>query len=402
MGKQRGHSTWRQFLIGFAVTLVFVTVVRETEVVEHLAYSIERGRLRAIYEKLPSQETIDRWNAPSRRVADVARPSVVYVETKRNVSLSESSSLLERLGRSHPLLRGENAPGDRGQREYVESGLGSGFVVDSDAGHIITNFHVIEDAEEVYVILHDGRRFSADVIGVDPESDLAVLKIEADRLHAIEFGDSRLLGVGDEVFALGNPFGLDGTFSRGIVSGLGRSNIAINNLTYEGFIQTDAVINPGNSGGPLVNLRGEVIGVNTAIATHSGQFSGVGFAIPSHRVVQLLPQLLKQGRVVRGFLGVGYQDVHNARSLAEDELDWHESDGVIITTIQRGSPADIADLRVGDVLVSIGGSAVGNSNELKDVIAAIAPGTNTIVRYWRDSAFHEVDIKLVVRNVPRF
>lgn len=381
-----------------------VLLLRQTEIIEHAAYSIEKGRLRALTEQVPSAAMLDELQTPNRVVANLVTPAVVYIETTRTVRLGDLALMTERLklpefSDAHPWLRGDaNDQDSDEERELVESSLGSGFVVDAENGYIVTNHHVTEGADSIEVVFHDGRRYDAEVVGVDPETDLAVLSVAAGRLFEVTFGDSGKLSVGDDVFALGSPFGLDGTFSRGIVSGLGRSNVAINNMVYQDFIQTDAVINPGNSGGPLVNLRGEVIGVNTAIATNTGNFNGVGFAIPSLRVQRLLPQLLAGGKIVRGFLGVGYRDVHDQRRRAEEELGWSEATGVIVASVQSNSPAEEAGLRDDDIIVEISGKPVNSSIDLKDVIAEIPPGRRVTIRFWRDGAFESVDATLVARR----
>jgi len=248
----------------------------------------------------------------------------------------------------------------------------------------------------VEVSVSDGRRFDARIVGSDPATDLAVLSIPADRLHEVRFGDSRRLAVGDEVFAIGNPFGLDGTFSRGIISALGRSNVLIHNVTYAGFIQTDAVINPGNSGGPLVNRRGEVIGVNTAIATDSGRFDGVGFAIPASRVVGLIPQLLQGREIVRGFLGVSTADIREYKELSES-LGWFERHGAIVQMVLPGQPAERAGIRLHDILVRINDEPIQSSSNLMDKIALLEPESRVRVTYWRGGTTHETELVLSQR-----
>jgi S1-C subfamily serine protease len=394
------QRSWKHFAIVFATSVAAVLFIRETEVLEYVSYRIEKGRLRALAEQVTPEEMIDALQTPNRRVAALVTPAVVYIETTRVVSLSD-------FAKAHESLQDSDAFGKNHARiddeEFVrfESGLGSGFVFDAEAGYVMTNYHVANGADRIDVVLHDGRRFEAQVVGADRETDLAVLRVDAERLHEIKFGDSGSLSVGDDVFALGNPFGLDGTFSSGIVSRLGRSNISIKNVTYQGFIQTDAVINPGNSGGPLVNLRGEVVGVNTAIASESGTFAGVGFAIPSRRIVQLLPQLIK-GKVVRGFLGVGHLDVHAFRERAIEELGWSKSHGVIVNSVLKDSPAEACGLRAGDVIVAIGGVEIKDSIEIRDYIAAQPPGKRISIRFWRSDRFMTVETDLVERVSPPF
>jgi len=345
-------------------------------------------------------------------------PAVVRVAVIREIDIEDTGDVLARRGDDsekldfdaiHPWLRedqenpGEpdepDEPAEAGEendpRSFEVEETGSGFVFDAANGYILTNYHVISDAARIEVFLPDGRRHEARAVGVDPATDLAVLAVPAERLHQLAFGDSAALAVGDEVFAIGNPFGLDGTFSRGIVSALGRST-RIRDVPYQGFIQTDAVINPGNSGGPLVNLRGEVVGVNTAIATDTGRFDGVGFAIPSARVVALLPQILSGKQVVRGFLGVGTVDVHDNREQA-DALGWAEAYGVIVTNVWPDSPAADAGIRERDILLQVGDHEIGNGIDLMDTVALLAPDTESTITYWRDGQRHTVKVRITSR-----
>ncbi len=400
----RAQASLRQFLIAFFGTATIVAVVLCTGLVEHVSYTIEKGRLRALSEQVPSGRMLDELQTPGRLVAELVTPTVVRVETIRTIAAPDLEAVRELIGsdpdfdRNHPWLRGDEQGADGfAPFPIIESGNGSGFIVDAERGYIVTNHHVTDGADRIEVILHDGRRYRARVVGSDPQSDLAVLFVPAGRLHQVTFGDSTRLAVGDDVFALGNPFRLEGTFSRGIVSGLARSGIRIAGVTYQGFIQTDAVINPGNSGGPLVNLRGEVVGVNTAIATRTGNYDGVGFAIPSARVVSLLPQLIAGGRIVRGFLGVVPVDVRQQRERAE-ALGWSHADGVLIAGVEQDSPASRADLQPGDILLEIDGKPVASASELRDIIAAIPPGTQVSIRLWHDGDFKMVDVEFIARR----
>jgi Do/DeqQ family serine protease len=267
----------------------------------------------------------------------------------------------------HPLFRFYY--GDQSQQPE-QTGLGSGVVISPD-GVVVTNFHVIEGASDVQVELQDSRRVAAKVIGTDPESDLAVLRIGLDRLPVITVGDSDAVKVGDQVLAIGNPFGVGQTVTSGIVSALGRTQLGIN--TFENFIQTDAAINPGNSGGALVDVNANLIGINTAIYSRSGGSMGIGFAIPTSTVKQVVEGLVKEGRVARGWIGIQPADLTpEVRSGARIEAD----EGVLIAGVLKGGPADRAGLRPGDVVQQVDGKKVANVSELLTTVAALKPGTS--------------------------
>jgi S1-C subfamily serine protease len=269
-------------------------------------------------------------------------------------------------------------------------------IIDSAAGMILTNHHVVEDSDSIQVRLQDGRRYPAQIVGSDPPTDLAVIRIEADNLASLQLGDSDALEVGDPVMTVGNPFGLQGTVSKGIVSAVNRYTPA-GIISYEGFIQTDAVINPGNSGGPLVNMRGEIVGINTAIESSTGGFDGVGFAIPSARIKNVLPALVKGERVQRGFLGVhisdaGYTD--DARALG-----WEEPHGIMINRVQDDSPAQRAGLQARDIILRLDGRLMQRTEQLTEAVAARAPGTDVVLDLWRNQ--REVSVKVTLAPQPQ-
>ena len=259
-------------------------------------------------------------------------------------------------------------------------GTGSGIVVDAKNGYIVTNAHVIHGAIKIKVVLSDGREFIAKVIGQDAEADVGVLKIEPQRLKSMNLANSDNLRVGDFVVAIGNPFGLGQTATSGIVSALGRSGLGIE--SYEDFIQTDAPINPGNSGGALVNLRGELIGINTAIlGGRSGGSVGIGFAIPSNMVGNIKDQLIQTGEVVRGQLGV---EIQNLTAENAKKFGLSNAEGALISRVVIGSPADEAGLKSGDVIVQANGSRVRNSVSLKNIIGNMRLGTQANIEFIRD------------------
>jgi Do/DeqQ family serine protease len=283
---------------------------------------------------------------------------------------------------SHPLA---NDPwfrffyGDR-EDDSPQMGLGSGVIV-SPEGYILTNNHVVEGAQEIEVTLSDSRRTTAKVIGTDPDTDLAVLRITLDRLPVIAMGNSDTVQVGDKVLAIGNPFGVGQTVTGGIISALGRNQLGIN--TFENFIQTDAAINPGNSGGALVDVNGSLLGINTAIYSRSGGNMGIGFAIPVNTARQVLEGLVRNGQVTRGWIGV--EPVELNSDLAET-FGIQQTEGVIITGVLQNGPAFKAGLKPGDVLLAVGEKDVRNVSELLTLIAAQTPGTAVKMRIKRRNA----------------
>ncbi|WP_312304820.1 Do family serine endopeptidase [Pulveribacter sp.] len=256
--------------------------------------------------------------------------------------------------------------GDQGTQ--AQMGLGSGVIISPD-GYILTNNHVVEGADEIEVTLTDSRRASATVIGTDPETDLAVLKVELDKLPVIVLGDSDQAAVGDQVLAIGNPFGVGQTVTSGIVSALGRSQLGIN--TFENFIQTDAAINPGNSGGALVDVNGNLMGINTAIYSRSGGSMGIGFAIPVSTAKLVLDGIVRDGQVTRGWIGVEPGEL--SPELAQT-FGVHATEGVIITGVLQAGPAAQAGMRPGDVILSVSGKAIRNVPQLLTAVAALKPG----------------------------
>jgi serine protease DegQ len=284
--------------------------------------------------------------------------------------------------------------GDPRGPEKIAS-LGSGVIATAD-GYVLTNNHVVQAADEIAVALADGRQFEARLVGSDPESDLALLKIEASGLPVITFGRADSLRVGDIVLAIGNPFDVGQTVTMGIVSALGRSNLGIN--TFENFIQTDAAINQGNSGGALVDTRGHLVGINTAIFSRTGGSIGIGFAIPSTIVRQVMDQLIRSGKVTRGYFGVEPEDL--TPELAE-LLKLTRSDGVVLKGVQRTSPAGKAGLEPGDVIVTINGEKVVNSGGMLNQIAQLPPGSSATVRILRSGRELDVPVTVGERPTPR-
>ena len=289
-------------------------------------------------------------------------PAVVNIYT-----ISEAEETTQQI--DDPFLRKFfNIPGQQKSKKKNRAGLGSGVIINSKKGYIITNNHVIAKAKDIKVKLQDGREFKATLVGSDPASDVAVIKISPDKLHAIKFSDSDKLRVGDFVVAIGNPFGIGQTVTSGIVSALGRSGLGIE--AYENFIQTDASINPGNSGGALVNLKGELIGINTAIiGSRGGSGSvGIGLAIPVNMALDITKQLIEYGKVRRGYLGVSAQDLTNDLSKA---FGIKTNKGAIITQVLKDSPADLAGISIGDVVIKINNENVQNASAMRNKIGLL-------------------------------
>ncbi|MES2399870.1 MAG: trypsin-like peptidase domain-containing protein [Pseudomonadota bacterium] len=284
--------------------------------------------------------------------------------------------------------------GDQGRNE-PQGGLGSGVII-SDSGYILTNNHVVEGADEIEVILNDKRKARAKIIGTDPDTDLAILKIELDKLPVIVLGNSDQLQVGDPVLAIGNPFGVGQTVTGGIVSALGRNQLGIN--TFENFIQTDAAINPGNSGGALVDTAGNLMGINTAIYSRSGGSMGIGFAIPVSTAKQVLEGIVKDGQVTRGWIGVEPQELN--AELAET-FDVKAKTGVIITGVLQNGPAAQAGIRPGDVITAVNGKAVTNVMELLGAVSALKPGVPAPLTVVRQDGKSDIAVTPGKRQRPK-
>lgn len=292
---------------------------------------------------------------------------------------------------SGPGIFGPNSPfgnGNGDKRKRRESSLGSGVIVDP-RGYIITNYHVIAKADEIKVVLADKREFKGKVIGVDPKTDLAVIKISARNLPVVPWGNSDKLEQGETVLAMGSPYGLSQTVTRGIVSAMGRANVGI--VDYENFIQTDAAINPGNSGGALVNMRGQLIGINTAIFSRTGGSTGIGFAVPSNMARRVMAELIKRGKVTRGWLGVSIQDV--TRDLAK-QLRLKRASGALVNDVLAGTPAEKAGLQSGDVIVSFNGKRILNATVLRNVVAITPVGRTVEIKIIRNGRARTLRTKI--------
>jgi Do/DeqQ family serine protease len=315
-----------------------------------------------------------------------ATPSVVNVSTSKEIR-SPRHPLL-----NDPVFRrffGDQLP-EEAQRA---SSLGSGVIV-STSGYVLTNHHVVEAADEIEVTLADGKKLLAKVVGNDPDTDLAVLRVDAENLPAITFGSSESLRVGDVVLAIGSPFGFSQSVTSGIVSALGRTGLGIN--TFENFIQTDAAINPGNSGGALTDAAGNLIGINTAIFSPSGGSMGIGFAIPVSTAKMVLEQIVKSGSVTRGWIGVEAQAISPAMA---DSFKLGGTRGALIAGVLRGGPADKAGVKPGDVLLEVQGKPVADPTGMLNLIAGLAPGQPAKVKLKRHG--QDVDATITVGRRPK-
>ena len=351
-------------------------------IVSRLAYAAESGQALAAKEQLARATDLSQ---AFQHIAKALRPSVVSISSVRKIQPA--------VRRSQPELRGlpDEFRGllddDRFGRFFEfrfpeggikQQGLGTGVIVSND-GYILTNNHVVRQADEVTVTLLDDRTYQASIVGADDKTDLAVLKIDATELVPAELGDSDDINVGEWVLAIGSPFGLKQTVTAGIVSAKGRADVGI--ADYEDFIQTDAAINPGNSGGPLVNLKGQVVGINTAIASRTGGYMGVGFAIPSSMAQTVMRNLIDDGEVRRGLLGAAIQDLDASLS---HSFGFGSQDGVLVGDVMANGPAEKAGIRSGDIITKFDGESMKGANQLRNTVAATPPDKEVEVVVFRD------------------
>ena len=368
--------------IGLALWFIVATLKPEwiTQSSHQIQIDNESVSIRESSEPTSSQNTY-------RQASQRAMPSVVNIFTTK--AARQTSHPLS----NDPLFRHFFGDADPGQQDDKQFSLGSGVIV-SPEGYILTNNHVIESADEIEVALADGRKVSAKLIGTDPETDLAVIKIGLKNLPAITLGRLESTKVGDVVLAIGNPFGVGQTVTMGIVSALGRNHLGIN--TFENFIQTDAAINPGNSGGALVDSAGNLLGINTAIYSRSGGSMGIGFAIPVTTVKNVMEAIIKNGQVVRGWIGVEPQDI--TPELATS-FGLAKTSGTIIAGVLKGGPADKAGIKPGDILISVGDKAVTDTTSMLNLVAQLTPGEKTKLTILRKS--RELIVEVTVGKRPR-
>jgi serine protease Do len=343
---------------------------------------------------LQAEEEVKTLKETSKAFSEIVKrtaPAVVYIQVEKSASS----------GATYPF----NDPFDQFNDDFFEhffkerfpkfkerkqptTGQGSGFIISED-GYILTNNHVVGDSDKITVKLKDGREMEAKLIGADPKSDVAVIKIDATSLPTIKLGNSDKLEVGEWVIAIGNPFGLVESVTVGIVSAKGRSTVGITD--YENFIQTDAAINPGNSGGPLLNLDGEAIGMNTAIFSRSGGYMGIGFSIPINMAISIKDQLIKTGKVIRGFLGIFIQD--NNKDLAES-FGITQDKGIIVSDVTKDSPADKSEIKQGDIILKLNDKPVESVSEFRNTISLTEPGKKVKLEIFRDGQTLEKEVEV--------
>lgn len=342
------------------------------------------GAALTLQEATPGNSAVS--SASYRDAAKKAMPAVV------NIFTTKEARVLHHPWAQDPAWR--RFFGDQGEDREKQSSLGSGVIV-SPEGYILTNNHVVEAADQIEVALSDGRKATATIVGTDPESDLAVIRIKLNNLPAITLGHSEQAQVGDVVLAIGNPFGVGQTVTMGIVSALGRNHLGIN--AFENFIQTDAAINPGNSGGALIDTRGNLLGINAAIYSKTGGGSlGIGFAIPISAAKSVMESIIQNGQVVRGWIGVEPQDI--TPELAES-FNLQQKSGAIIAGVVRGGPADLAGIKPGDILLSVEDKAVSDTTVMLNLITGLRPGAKAHLKVLRKN--QEVQLDVVIGKRPR-
>ncbi|MBN2302520.1 MAG: DegQ family serine endoprotease [Lentisphaerae bacterium] len=344
-------------------------------------------------ETTPDISVLKQTSKAFASVAKHATPAVVFVTVEKSIVAGIQpyayndpfeffgDDFIHRFFRQSP--RFQQQP-----RQFIQKGAGSGFLISKD-GYILTNNHVVGDADSIKVTLSDGREFDARRIGSDPKSEVAVIKIDADDLPFLELGDSSEINIGEWVIAIGNPFGLTETVTVGVISAKGRS-LENRIADYEDFIQTDAAINPGNSGGPLLNIEGKAIGINTAIYSQSGGYMGIGFAIPINMAKDIKDQLIKTGKVVRGYLGVYPQEV--TKDLAE-YFGMNQPAGIVIAEVVKDSPADTAGLKARDIVLELNGKKVTDPSSFRNMVSSNPPGTNLKLQILRDGKKTALTVK---------
>jgi serine protease Do len=388
-GKARIWIPW----VLVAATAVGGAVLLAPWVAGEISYAVATAQQEAARANLEKLASRDHLSPLFREVAKAVKPAVVEIRVTKRVEVNvpvfpDIEEFYRRFfGEEAPAPRSPQAPEPR-KREYFRHGLGSGVIVDAAEGCILTNNHVVAGADELEVVLADKRTFQAEWVRTDPLTDLAVVKIKPDKLIAAPLGDSDKMAPGDWVLAIGAPRGLPQTVTAGIISAKGRRTD--NTQMYQDYLQTDAAINRGNSGGPLVNMRGEVVGISNSIFTYSGGNEGIGFAIPSNMARRIMTQLVEKGEVTRGYLGVRIQNVDD--KLAKS-FNLPTTEGALVNQVAKDSPAH-GRLKERDFIVSVDGRKTANVNQLRNVVAGIAPGSKVEVKVYRDGELTTVSLTI--------
>ncbi len=371
----------------FTAGLIFIGILVGAVLTANLDI-FNTGQAQSVNISKESIDILSQLDKAMEELTAAAKPAVVNISFEQTVT----SEPMQNPFFDDPFFRhffGDQSDNQGNKpRKYKQRGLGSGVVVGQE-GYIITNNHVVQGADEITVKLSDKRQFKGKVVGADPRTDLAVVRINAGKLPYLELGDSDNTKVGDRVIAIGNPFGLNQTVTSGIISAVGRADVGI--ADYEDFIQTDAAINPGNSGGALVNMKGELIGLNTAIFSTSGGYQGIGFAIPSNMIKVVMESLIKKGKVIRGWLGVGIQPL--TPELAK-QFALKSEKGVLISEVTEDGPAQKAGLQRGDVILQYGGKDVASISEFRNMVAREKPGNRVTLQILRDGKEKNVTVEI--------
>ncbi|MCE5328355.1 MAG: trypsin-like peptidase domain-containing protein [Planctomycetaceae bacterium] len=354
--------------------------------VQKFSFAATKGQTEALREQLGPMSKNDALSPLFAQISAAIKPAVVEVRVVKKVRIDSSPEMNEFL-RHFFGDSGDDSSAQPKAREFLKRGLGNGVVVDAAKGYILTNYHLVAESDLIRVSLPDGRSLKVEWTRSDPQTDLAVIKVNAGNLIDAPLGDSDAIRVGNWVLAIGSPQGLNQTVTAGIISAKGRTTGETN--TFQSFIQTDAAVNRGNSGGPLVNMRGEVVGINTAILTESGGSEGIGFAVPSNMARNIMRQLIDKGKVTRGFLGITVQEV--SPSLAKS-FSLPDIAGVLVTMTMPESPAARAGIKEGDFITALDGQPVTEPNDLRMMTAALTPGKKVDVEYYRDGKKNSVSL----------
>jgi len=379
----------------FNTLMIIIPVLLLTGAINIGPFSVASAGCNAEHNQTTTEQPaatagMDQLSQLFRKVAKAVSPAVVEVQVTEWVQAPQMPDLRQFFGNDFP-FEFRMVPPPQESRPRARRGLGSGVVIDAKDGYILTNDHVVGGADRVVVVLPDGRKFEAEWVHSDPYTDIAVIKIQADGLIAAPLGDSDKMDVGDWVLAIGSPRGLPQTVTAGIISAKDRTQ-GPNPL--QRYLQTDASINHGNSGGPLVNMQGEVIGINNAIVTTGGGNEGIGFAIPSNSAKMIMDQLIEKGEVVRGYLGIQPQDVD--QRLAES-FNLPSSSGALVAYVEKDSPAEKAGLKEGDFIVSINGTPIDNQTKLREVVAVLPPDSQIEVEYYRQGELKSTMVTITHR-----